>query len=67
MIFWKKLLELKNSQMRKPYFINTKVNKVYENYENYYGVCRLLVRRGKYLKYKMLGLIKAFRNELLSG
>jgi len=67
LIFWKKLLELKNSQMRKPYFINTKVNKVYENYENYYGVCRLLVRRGKYLKYKMLGLIKAFRNELLSG
>ncbi len=67
LIFWKKLLELEDSQLRKPYFVNTKVNKVYENYENYFGVCRLLVRRSKNLKYRMLGLIKAVKSDILSA
>jgi hypothetical protein len=67
LIFWKKLLELKSSQVRKPYFVNTKVNKVYENYDKYYGVCRLFVRKSKPLKYKMLGLIKALREDILSA
>lgn len=65
--FWKKLLHLRNSQFRKPYYVNTKISKVYDNYENYYGVCRLVVRRGKNLKYKMLGLIRAMRSNILSG
>ncbi|HEY4509188.1 MAG TPA: hypothetical protein VJC13_02830 [Candidatus Paceibacterota bacterium] len=67
LIFWKKLLNLKSSQIRKPYYINTKVNKVYENYNKYYGVCRLFVRRSKNLKYKTVGLIKALKNEILSA
>lgn len=67
LIFWKKLLELRNSQMRKPYFVNTKTAKVYENHDNYFGVCRLFVRKSRYLKYKILGLIKAFKNEMLSA
>ena len=65
--FWKKLLNLQNSQFRRPYYVNTKVSKVYDNYENYYGVCRLVVRKGKNLKYKMLGLIKAMKYDILSG
>jgi hypothetical protein len=65
--FWKKLLNLQNSQFRKPYYVNTKVSKVYDNYANYYGVCRLIVRRGKNLKYRMLGLIKALKRDILSG
>ena len=67
LIFWKKLLGLKGSQIRKPYFVNTKVNKVYENYDTYFGVCRLFVRRSKNLKYKMVGLIKALKNQILSA
>lgn len=63
--FWKKLLQLKDSQIRKPYFIKTKARKVYANYNDYYGVCRLFVRKGKNLKYKTLGLIKAMKNEIL--
>ncbi len=63
--FWKNLLKLKYSQIRKPYFVNTKVSKIYENHENYYGVCRLFVRRSKHLKYKMLGLIKALKSNIL--
>lgn len=67
LIFWKKLLELRDSQMRKPYFVNTKLKKVYENHDQYFGVCRLFVRKSKKLKYKMLGMIKAFKNEILSA
>lgn len=67
LLFWKKLLKLKSSQMRKPYFVNTKVSKVYENYDKYFGVCRLFVRKSKNLKYKILGLIKAFKNEIMSA
>lgn len=65
LIFWKKLLNLKGSQLRKPYFVNTKISKVYENYNDYYGVCRLFVRKSKHLKYKMLGLIKAMKSSIL--
>src|SRR3989338_160186 len=67
LIFWKKLLKLNNSQMRKPYFVNTKISKVYDNYDTYFGVCRLFVRRSKNLKYRMLGLIKALKTESLSA
>jgi len=65
--FWKKLLHLQNSQIRKPYYINTKVSKIYDNYDNYYGICRLIVRRSKNLKYRMLGLIKAAKEEIMSA
>lgn len=65
--FWKKMLHLQNSQIRKPYYINTKVSKVYDNYDNYYGICRLIVRRGRNLKYRMLGLIKAVKEDIMSA
>jgi hypothetical protein len=67
LIFWKKLLELQDSQLSKPYFVNTEPAKVYENYDNYFGVCRLSVRKSKNLKYKMLGLIKALKGSIMSA
>jgi len=63
--FWKNLLKLPKDQFRKPYYVNTKVKRVYENYDNYYGICRLSVRRGMNLKYRMLGLIKAIKDDIL--
>ncbi len=65
--FWEKLLDLPSNQFRKPYYINTKVNKVYQNYKNYYGVCRLIVRKGTNLKYRMLALIKGVKENILSA
>ncbi len=65
--FWKNLLILPEGQMRKPYFVNTKVNKVYENYDNYFGVCRLIVSKSSQLKYKMNALIKALKEDILSA
>lgn len=63
--FWKKLLKLPGGQLRKPYYVNTKISKIYENHDHYYGICRLMVRRGMNLKYRMLGLIKAIKDEIL--
>ncbi len=63
LIFWRNLLNLSSSQIRKPYFINTKIRKIYDNYDTYFGVCRLFVRKGKHIKYKMLGLIESLKRE----
>jgi len=65
--FWKNLLILPEEQMRKPYFVNTKTVKVYENYENYFGVCRLIVSKSSQLKYKMKALIKVLKTNILSA
>jgi hypothetical protein len=65
--FWKNLLGLPDEQIKKPYFINTKVSKVYENYNDYFGVCRLIVSKSTHLKYGMLGLIDALKNNILSA
>ncbi len=35
--------------------------KVYENYDTYYGVLHLKVRRSANLKYRILGLIDAMK------
>jgi transposase len=65
--FWQKLLHLPKNQFKGPYYINAKVSKIYDNYDNYYGICRLIVKRGMNWKYRMLGLIKALKSEILSG
>lgn len=64
--FWKKLLELSDSQIGKTSFIKTVPSKVYENYDNYFGICRLGVRKSTLLKYQFLGLIKALKTDILS-
>ena len=59
--FWSILLELPLKQFNKPYYINVKPKKVYENYNDYYGTLRMKVRKSSNLKYHMLGLIEAFK------
>ena len=60
--FWSKLLELPVEQFGNPWFIKAKVNKVYDNYDTYYGILRLGMRNAAPFKCKMSALI-----ELLSG
>ena len=60
--FWKHTLEINDSQIQQPYFINIKPKKIYENYDLYYGIARLKVVKSSNLAYKMLeyiGTIKA--------
>jgi len=56
--FWAELLSLPVAQFGNPWYIHTKVKKVYENYDRYYGILRLGVRNGTMLKYKVLSLIE---------
>ena len=43
-------------------FLKMKAQKVYENYDNYYGVLALGVRNSALLKYRILGLMDALRH-----
>lgn len=60
--FWSNLLQLPLEQFGKPVLLKKNPKKVYENYDNYFGVLALHVKRGTDLKYKILGLIDALKN-----
>lgn len=55
--FWKNLLELPDEQFTNVSYVKTVHKKVYSNYDSYYGICRLLVRKSSYLKYQIQALI----------
>lgn len=59
--FWSNLLALPQEQFGNPFFVKTKQKKIYENYDSYYGILALKVRRGTHLKYRIVGLIDALR------
>lgn len=59
--FWSNLLELPIEQFGNPVLLKMKQKKVYDNYDDYYGVLSLKVRRSSELKYKILGLLKALK------
>ena len=56
--FWSKTLGLPKSQFSRTIFIDRKNKKVYENHDTYYGVLALRVRKGTYLRYRILALIE---------
>ena len=56
--FWSVLLGLPVSQFGNPWYVKVKVNKVYENYDSYYGILRLGVKKSGLLKHRTLSLIK---------
>ena len=56
--FWGKLLGLPMSRF-KLIVLKGRPKKVYENHNSYYGVCALQVLKSTNLKYRILGLIKA--------
>lgn len=60
--FWSDLLGLPVSQFGNPWYSKVKVSKVYENYDSYYGILRLGVRKSGILKYRTLSLIKTLGN-----
>lgn len=59
--FWSKHLDIPISSFNKTYFVNVKPKKVYENYDNYYGILRLRTLKSSSLQYKMLGFIEVFK------
>lgn len=62
--FWSSLLKLPIKQFGSPIFLKKKPKKIYENYDSYYGVLALEIRKSTNLKYRMLGFIEALKNNL---
>lgn len=56
--FWSELLKIPSSLFAVT-FIHTKQKKVYENHDSHYGVLSLRVKKGTFIKYKVLALIEA--------
>lgn len=61
--FWSRYLEIVPSQFAPIVFLKAKPKKIYENHNSYYGVVALRVRKGKVLKYLILGLIRACKEK----
>lgn len=61
--YWSSLLQLPESQFGNQVFLKIKQKKVYENYDSYYGILSLKVRRSSRLKYEVLGLIDAVKKK----
>ncbi|OHB15312.1 MAG: hypothetical protein A2431_01445 [Candidatus Zambryskibacteria bacterium RIFOXYC1_FULL_39_10] len=61
MKFWSEYLNIPLKNFSNPYYVNVVPKKIYENYDNYYGILRLQVLKGSSLQYKMLGFIEIFR------
>jgi len=55
--YWSSLLQLPAGQFGNQVFLKIKQKKVYENYDSYYGILSLKVRKSSKLKYEVLGLI----------
>lgn len=56
--YWSETTGIPISQFRKTSFKKTKLHKVYENYDNYFGVLDVNVLKPGELYYKIMGLIK---------
>lgn len=60
--FWMERLSLPGEQFYEPTFLKTRLRKVYENHETYYGVVALRIRKSTALQNKILGLVRAVNN-----
>jgi hypothetical protein len=63
LVYWSRLLDIPKDQFAKFIFFHRKPKKVYENHDSYYGVLALRVMKGKTLKYRILGLIRACKQK----
>lgn len=59
--FWSSWLKLPKKQFGNPAFIKTPQRKIYENYEYYYGILSIRIRKSMNLQYRIFGLINALK------
>ncbi|MBI2618016.1 helix-turn-helix domain-containing protein [Candidatus Kaiserbacteria bacterium] len=57
--YWSSITHVPLSQFTKPTFIHTASKKHYANYDEYYGILRVKVRKGSPLKQRILGSLEA--------
>jgi hypothetical protein len=61
--FWSNLLDLPSNQFSKITYIKTKQKKVYKNYNDYYGILTLVIKKPSLFKHKTSGLIEALKEQ----
>lgn len=64
--FWSNLLQLPIEQFGNPVLLKMKQHKIYKNHESYYGVLSLKIRKSTKLKYHIMGLIGAMKQNMKS-
>ena len=57
--FWSNTLNLPKEQFKNIVFLKMNNKKVYENYDSYYGVLALRIRKSTDLKYRILALLES--------
>lgn len=60
--FWSKLLNIPEAQFQNITYLDVRNKKQYDNYDDYYGVLALRIRKSTDLKYKILGLIEGLKD-----
>lgn len=64
--FWINYLNIPPSQFRNTSFVKTKQNKIYENYNNYYGTIHMRILKSSEILYRILGLINGvFESDII--
>lgn len=61
--YWSKIAGIPLSQFRKTSFKKSKVNKVYENYNDHYGTFNVKVLKSAKIYYKIMGLIEGLSRQ----
>ena len=56
--YWSDYLKIPLIQFRNTTFIKSKQKKIYDNYNNHYGVLRIRVLKSREMYYKIMGLIE---------
>ena len=62
--FWSNLLDFPVEDFGNTTFIKTPHLRVYSNHDNYFGMLRIKVRSSAWLRRRILGMIKVFKEEL---
>lgn len=61
--YWSKFLNIPLTQFTKTCFIKAKSKKIYENFNDYYGVLTITIQKSGNLRHKILGLIEKISSE----
>jgi transcriptional regulator with XRE-family HTH domain len=63
--FWARTLGISPLQFSKPYFVHTKLKKIYSDQNVHYGTLRLRIRKSSSLQYRMIGYINVLKEHML--
>lgn len=64
--YWSDITNIPLSQFQKPFFQNTKITRVYPNYNTYYGVLRVRANGQNHIFQQLLGMVEGLKQSAKS-